>query len=188
MQPVFYSVAVRQCLNPPPRIPRMHATHEEGTMTRGLLLAALAAVSLVACGGSGGSAGDTPEATFEAAKKVAADRDYRGMVDMMAPSQLAVMEKQWKAGMQGEGAAMMATMLGKSKEEVEKMSFKDYMVAMMEKQAETDAESVDLMEDAAIVDKKVEGDRCTLTVKKKDGEQDTVKLVREDGRWYLAGN
>jgi major membrane immunogen (membrane-anchored lipoprotein) len=159
---------------------------EEGTMKRGILFAALAACALVACGGGSG-AGSTPEDSFEAAKKVAADRDYAGMVDLISPSMLAKLEEQWKKGMEGPGAEMMAKMLDMSADEMKAMSFSEYMAAMMEKQAEKDPETVDAMKGATIKDKKVEGDRCTLTVTQADGKEEKVTLVREDGKWYLAG-
>lgn len=155
-------------------------------MKLGIVFAALAAVLLVACGGNTDAA-DTPEASFEAAKEAAADRDYAAMVELMAPSARAEMEKQWQQSMDGPGAGMMAKMLDKSEDEVKAMSFSEYMAAMLEKNAEKDPDSVDSMKGATIKDKKVEGDRCTLTVTQANGKEEEVTLVREGGKWYLAG-
>jgi hypothetical protein len=159
---------------------------QEGEMKSGIVFAALAAALLVACGGNTDAA-DTPEASFEAAKQAAADRDYPAMVELMAPSMRAEMEKQWEQNIEGPGAEMMAKMVGKSVDELKEMSAADYMAAMLEKQAEKDPDTVDSMKGATIKDKKVDGDRCVLTVAQANGKEEEVTLVREGGKWYLAG-
>ena len=156
-------------------------------MKPGIVFAALAAVLLAACGGGGTDAADTPEASFEAAQKAAADRDYKAMVELMAPSVRAESEEQWKKSLEGPGVGMMAKMLDKSEDEVKSMSFSEYMATLLEKQAEKDPSMIDSMKGATIKEKKVDGDRCVLTVTKANGKEDDVNLVREGGKWYLAG-
>jgi hypothetical protein len=130
-----------------------------------------------ACGGGGAS---TPEAAFESLKSAALNKDGGALYDMMAPSEVARAEKEWEdAKNSADRSTGMAQMLGVSVEELKAMSFRDMFVRMADKQESTEEISLELVETT------VDGDKATLKIKSTKGV-DSVSLVKEDGKWYLA--
>lgn len=79
-----------------------------------------------------------------------------------------------------------AGMLGIDAEKAKKMSFKEFFVALMEKMGDQAAAEFNKAKTAKIVDKKIDGSKCTLKIKTAEKEDD-MELVQEGGKWYIAG-
>ena len=158
---------------------------------------ALLTLSMLFAACSGGGGGSTPESTFEAVKSVAAAKDWEGFYDLFGPSDRAKAEKKWEEYKkqfdtpQGKmGLQAMAGLLGLDAEKIPQMSFREYFVAIlgaMVKKGGPEAGQLAAIANAAITDKKVEGDQATLKFKAGETEDD-LKLVKEGGSWYMAGD
>jgi hypothetical protein len=140
------------------------------------------ALLLGACGGS--AAADTPEGTFESMRDAAVSGDWGAVYDLMSEQAQGQVGEQIDRMKQYPEPVRKQTCesLGVSAEELDSMSARDFFAKMMEKSLP--AEEVEKIKSAKIVDTNVEGDKAVLKFET-DGEQQTLQLVKKDGKWYI---
>jgi len=127
-----------------------------------------------------------------------AAKDWAAVYECVAPSERKKGEAEWDKQKKsldtpdGQAAMMLlGPMLGVTdKEQIKKMSCKQFFVAMLKKVSEMAGGKIDdqlaAFQKATIVSKKVEGNRCTLKIKS-EGKEEDANLVKEEDRWYLTG-
>ncbi len=152
----------------------------------------LGLVLLVGCGGLNKNL--TPKETLTKMIEAADNKDWKYVADCMylhdvevmqemAKSQIANAEKMMAAlggagGGEGQKAiAEMKVLLNKKP--------RAFMIAMMEKSEQDDTEKDDYLFGNEILSEKVDGDKATLKVKNKKGKEDTIQMIKEDGKWYV---
>ncbi len=131
------------------------------------------------------SPGSTPTDSFHAVQYIVRHKNWEVMADFIPPSQLDGAEDDFKKGLEGPGATMMATMFEIELEELKVMDYRSFLAMMFEKMSEKDSKQTALMMEGRIKHKEINGNQATLIVKKGDDEE-TVKLVEEGGTWYMA--
>ena len=151
-------------------------------MKRSTAVLALMALTLAACGGGG--PGNTPEATYEAARRVVADKDWDGLLEFIPPSEWEENEKEFKAERDAGKLSGTAADLELDAEAVKTMSYRDFMVKMLEVAATKKPEQLEKIVKAEVVETKIDGDKATITTKIGD-KKDEVRLVKENGVWYM---
>lgn len=152
-------------------------------MTRIASALLLLAPALAGCGGGGAS---TPEEAFAAIRQAFAERNWGAMYDMLPPGWRKMKEGEWERGKKdGDGAATTARGLGLDPDEAKGMSWREVCVLILERQKEAMAHELDRWAEAEILEKKEEGNRCTLRIRIEGGEDELI-LSRTKGVWYAA--
>ncbi len=155
---------------------------------------------LAACGSA-----NSPQGTFDAAKKAVESKNWRGFYNCCDPenASMMVMAGVMMAGFsvinnkpaeEELNAIMKKHGIADDKKKDPKETMKDVkdpgalfeeLMKFSDKHSKP-GEQAALEVTGDLKDVKIDGDRASGTMTKKDGKTDTMKFVRRAGRWYIA--
>lgn len=135
----------------------------------------------------------TPEEAFDQKRSMILSKNWNGLYDCRAPSEISRFEKDWeekRSRWANEASdmelAIVARMMGVEKDRICKMTFREVFVSFMKLLYEMREGSLSDIARAEIVDRYEQGDRCTLRVRI-GGRESDERFVKEGGRWYSTG-
>ena len=149
-------------------------------------------VLLVSCGGSKKNL--TPKETFTKMVEAVDAKDWEYVADGMYLHDVEVMQEMVKSQI-ANAEKMLAAFGGaggeKAKKSMAEMKVllkkepRDFMLALMKKSEKDDSKKDDFLSGSEVLSEKIDGDKATLTVKDKKGDEDTIQMIKEDGKWYV---
>lgn len=167
---------------------------------RGGFWLALVGWALVSCGGkpeggepTGGTKESSPPATFEAMKRATLDGDWEALYALNAPSERKAAEAKWDAARTAAGGDRSFVTLGEragvGPTAAAEMTLGESFAARNAHQAEAGgkprADAIATMEYVGTEDEQEGGDVLMVRFRVTGNEQ-TIPMRREDGRWYVS--
>jgi predicted small lipoprotein YifL len=142
-----------------------------------LLAGTIAALLLAACGAKGPA--DTPRESFLAWKDAMASRDWAAVWDLLPPSDRARAEKEREKNPED-----IVREVGLPLDEVRKAPIRELFAKVLDRIAKREERWIEKLASAEFVREEIHDARAKVFYKVGD-EEETVRLVLDEGKWYV---